>query len=40
MIDTPIRIGSMEVKNRLAMAPVSVYKADARGRVTPALCAH
>ena len=40
MIEQPIRIGTVEVKNRLAMAPLAVYKADAAGRVTPALCAH
>ena len=40
MIETPVRIGAIEAKNRLAMAPVATYLADASGRVTPALCAH
>ena len=40
MVDQPLRIGSLEVKNRLGMAPVAVYKAAENGRVTPALCAH
>lgn len=40
MIDEPIRIGKVELKNRLAMAPMAVYKADAAGRVTAALAAH
>ena len=40
MIETPVRIGAIESQNRLAMAPVATYLADAAGRVTPALCAH
>lgn len=40
MIEQPIRIGNVEVKNRLAMAPMAVYKATEAGSVTPALCAH
>lgn len=40
MIDKPIRVGRLELKNRLAMAPVAVYLADEDGRVTPALRAH
>lgn len=40
MIDEPIRIGAVELKNRLAMAPVAVYKAAEDGRITAESCAH
>jgi len=40
MIDDALHIGTIECKNRLAMAPMAVYKATDDGRVTPALCAH
>ena len=40
MMSTPTRIGSLELKNRLVMAPVAVYKADEGGRVTPDACTH
>ena len=40
MIDQPIGIGALKLKNRLAMAPVAVYKCTAEGRVTPELCEH
>ena len=40
MVDEPIRIGALELKNRLAMAPVAVYKATEEGKITPEACAH
>jgi 2,4-dienoyl-CoA reductase-like NADH-dependent reductase (Old Yellow Enzyme family) len=40
MLEQPIRIGGVELKNRLAMAPMAVYKATEAGKVTPLLCAH
>lgn len=40
MIEQSIRVGTIELKNRLAMAPVAVYKATDEGRATPAACAH
>ena len=40
MIDEPIRVGTLELKNRLAMAPVAVYKAAEDGRITAGACAH
>lgn len=40
LCDTEIQLGTLKLKNRLAMAPMAVYKYVDNGFVTPALCAH
>ena len=38
LLNTPIKIGTLELKNRLVMPPMATAKSDDEGRVTAPLC--
>lgn len=38
LLDTPIKIGHLELKNRLVMPPMATSKADEKGQVTMQIC--
>lgn len=40
MLDSPIQVGSLTLKNRLVMPPMATAKAEEDGAVTEALCAY